>query len=438
MKNINVLLLAAGDSERFWPFKDKNFTALFGKTLISYSIDQLARFGLQNFVIVGNKNNLPYFENLIKQYPQLIISVVEQKDPRGMAGAVLSARNEIKGKPLIIHSPTDVFEDSLISGFTRIKDADFDAMLAGTDVSEYFPGAYLTVKDGFITNIIEKPGPDKVPGSTVNFVFDYFKSTDKLIHALTAVKSGKDDLYEKALLEMIKNNQKIKLLHYKGYWGFLKYPWQVLNISSYFLSQIKSPKIKNAAVDLTASIIGNVVIEDGARILEYAKIVGPTYIGRGTIVGNFSVVRESMVGASCVVGMGTEVARSYVGDGTWFHNNYVGDSVIGDNVSMGAGTVLANYRLDEKTVISRVGKEMINTDRTKLGAIIGNNVRIGVNASVMPGIKIGRNSVVGPGVVLDNDLPDDSFCKFPENRYTVKKNILDIKKIKRHNTVISK
>ncbi|MFZ5845536.1 MAG: sugar O-acetyltransferase, partial [Patescibacteria group bacterium] len=45
----------------------------------------------------------------------------------------------------------------------------------------------------------------------------------------------------------------------------------------------------------------------------------------------------------------------------------------------------------------------------------------GVNASVMPGVKIGANSFVGAGVVLDGDLPADSFC-VTKKAYWVSKN----------------
>ena len=48
----------------------------------------------------------------------------------------------------------------------------------------------------------------------------------------------------------------------------------------------------------------------------------------------------------------------------------------------------------------------MNSKRTKLGAIIGSHVRIGVNTSIMPGIKIGTNSMIGAGLRIDRDIPD--------------------------------
>ena len=79
---------------------------------------------------------------------------------------------------------------------------------------------------------------------------------------------------------------------------------------------------------------------------------------------------------------------------------------------MGSGTVCANLRLDESAITSKVKEEVIQTGRTKLGAMIGDTVRIGVNASIMPGVKIGKGSFVGAGVVLGEDLNDGMYCRF--------------------------
>jgi bifunctional UDP-N-acetylglucosamine pyrophosphorylase/glucosamine-1-phosphate N-acetyltransferase len=92
-------------------------------------------------------------------------------------------------------------------------------------------------------------------------------------------------------------------------------------------------------------------------------------------------------------------------------------------VAIGAGSVLANFRLDEKVIKSRISNEFLDTGKIKLGAAIGENVRIGVNVSIMPGVKIGRDCFLGAGVVLDKDLPDDKYCALKSGQYTVKDNL---------------
>jgi bifunctional UDP-N-acetylglucosamine pyrophosphorylase/glucosamine-1-phosphate N-acetyltransferase len=91
-----------------------------------------------------------------------------------------------------------------------------------------------------------------------------------------------------------------------------------------------------------------------------------------------------------------EVKNSIIMRGTKIpHHNYIGDSVIGEGCNFGAGTKIANFRFDEKEII--VGN--IDTGRRKLGAIIGDGVETGINASINVGSLIGNGTWIGPGAV---------------------------------------
>ena len=110
-----------------------------------------------------------------------------------------------------------------------------------------------------------------------------------------------------------------------------------------------------------------------------------------------------------MAGFGTEIARSFLADQVWTHTNYIGDSVIGRNTSFGSGSVTGNLRLDEKEIPVIIGGEKVSTGTNKLGAIIGENVRVGINTSLMPGIKIGNNCFIGGGISVAQDVPDSKF-----------------------------
>ncbi len=86
------------------------------------------------------------------------------------------------------------------------------------------------------------------------------------------------------------------------------------------------------------------------------------------------------------------------------HLSYVGDSVIGENCNLGAGTKIANLKLDKKNVLID-GKD---TGRRKMGAIIGDNVQTGINASINVGAIIGNNSFIGPGALAHGVISPDS------------------------------
>lgn len=74
------------------------------------------------------------------------------------------------------------------------------------------------------------------------------------------------------------------------------------------------------------------------------------------------------------------------------HSGYVGDSEIGAGTRLGAGTIIANNRLDDAPGENRDG------------ATIGERVRTGVNCSIMPGVRIGDDVVIGPGTIVMDDV----------------------------------
>jgi len=100
-----------------------------------------------------------------------------------------------------------------------------------------------------------------------------------------------------------------------------------------------------------------------------------------------------------------EVKNSIIMKGTKVpHLSYVGDSVIGEGCNLGAGTKIANLRLDKENI--RVGG--IDTRRRKLGAIIGDNVETGINASINVGSVIGDGTFIGPGALARGDIKPGS------------------------------
>jgi bifunctional UDP-N-acetylglucosamine pyrophosphorylase/glucosamine-1-phosphate N-acetyltransferase len=112
------------------------------------------------------------------------------------------------------------------------------------------------------------------------------------------------------------------------------------------------------------------------------------------------------------VGAGCEVKNSIVMRNTRIpHLSYVGDSVIGEDCSLGAGTITANLRFDEAEVRSKIRGSWVNSGRKKLGAILGDRVRTGINVSIFPGVKVGGGSWIGPGAIVDRDVPSNARYK---------------------------
>jgi NDP-sugar pyrophosphorylase family protein len=94
-----AVILAAGESSRFWPlnYRHKSLFYLMGKPLIWYTIQNLKKAGIKEIIIVqGEKKDV---EEELKNYkfPNLKIKYLIQKEPKGMGNALWQARNLVKG-----------------------------------------------------------------------------------------------------------------------------------------------------------------------------------------------------------------------------------------------------------------------------------------------------------------------------------------------------
>ena len=395
---MKVIVLAGGEGKRMWPVQtDKCLIPFLGKPLLYHNLKKIKEaLSPEEIIITANPESKDQISKILSEVG-LQGTVVIQKEPKGMHDSILSAKDFIEGEILIVNAQ-DVLNVEVFKGENT-----GEVLLRGIKVDKYFPGGYIKATGNSVQAIVEKPGEGNEPSDLVKLVVDYFKDGKKLVSYLEKATSESDDHYEKAISQMISDGVEIKFVEYFGTWIPLKYPWQILDITAYFLSTIEQ-KIYP----------GKIIIEKGAKVFEGAVIKGPCYIGKNVIVGNNTMIRESDIEEGCVTGFNSDITRSYIGANSWFHTNYIGDSVIEDNFGMGSGAVLANLRLDDHTIRVKVGdpstssgQEDLDSGRHKLGLIAGKGSRVGVNASTMPGVKIGSNSLVGPGVTLYHDVEDN-------------------------------
>jgi NDP-sugar pyrophosphorylase family protein len=421
---MDAVFLCGGRGKRMFPIAEDKFLLDFlGKPLLEHQIEAACRAGLSHFVIIANPDNIDKIEQITREVPGIKVDLALQKKAVGIADALKSAEPFLHGQVLVVN-PNDVFSSSAYTRIlTETEQSPASSHILGYHVQKYFPGGYLEVNSqNELLHIVEKPSPGQEPSNLVNILIHCHSDSNELLHYIETVRTTKDDVYECALDSMVKAGRKIRVVPYNDFWAPIKYPWHVLRVMEYFLDNAKPCIAPSARVSEKATIEGKVVLSENVRVLENAVIRGPAYVGPNSVIGNNALVRDyAHVGANSVIGYSTEVKHSYIGDNCWFHSNYVGDSIVDDNCSLGAGSVLANFRLDEGNIQMKVGDTLVDTGCDKLGAIIGQGCRIGVNASLMPGVRVGPYSVVGPQVYLRGDLAANKMILL-EPRYQVADN----------------
>lgn len=187
------------------------------------------------------------------------------------------------------------------------------------------------------------------------------------------------------------------------------YPWEALAGISDLVLELG----KNLPEDEYDHPAEDVWIAKDATVFDTAYIHGPCIIGHKTEVRQCAFIRGSaLIGDNCVVGNSTELKNVIIFDVVQVpHYNYVGDSILGYKSHMGAGSITSNVKSDKTLVVIKNGNELIETNRKKVGAMVGDGVEVGCGSVLNPGTVIGRNSNVYPLSSVRGVVPENSIFK---------------------------
>ena len=187
------------------------------------------------------------------------------------------------------------------------------------------------------------------------------------------------------------------------------YPWEVLPEIEKYILEIG----KNLDEKEYDKVGENVWIAKNAKVAPTAYINGPTIIGKNAEIRHCAFIRgNAIVGENAVVGNSTELKNVILFNNVQVpHYNYVGDSILWYKSHMGAGSITSNVKSDKKLVIIKNGKEKIETNRKKVGAMIGDGVEVGCGSILNPGTVVGRNSNIYPLSSVRGVIPENSIYK---------------------------
>lgn len=413
---MQAVILAAGESSRFWPLNQKHkiLLKIMGKPLIWYTVDGLRRAGIKDLIIIqGPRRDIEKELNRCK-VPSFKIKYIIQKKPIGMGNALWEARNSIKDNFFVLNAERVDSEKIIKTLKSKIKNKRCNGVIAGkkTRVPEFY--GIMRLKGDRILGIIEKPQRNKAP-SNIRVVGFYFLTKD-FFKTYKRTKKQAYDFEQSLSLYAKKNDVRVAIVD-KNTPSF-KYPWHLFRVEKYLFDKFLIRKIeKTAKVAKNAIIEGKVYIGSGAKVFEGAVIKGPCYIGSNCVIGNNTLIRDyTNLEKGALVGTFTEIKHSISQENFHSHYNYLGNSIFGKECTVGAGTITANRRIDRQDIKAIAKGKKIDTGSGFLGAIVGEKTKIGINTSLMPGILIGSNCVIGPNSLVMENIEDNMvfYDKFQE------------------------
>ncbi|MFP4115979.1 MAG: hypothetical protein ACLFTQ_02140 [Candidatus Aenigmatarchaeota archaeon] len=194
----------------------------------------------------------------------------------------------------------------------------------------------------------------------------------------------------------------------------VNYPWELLDIKPDFESyRGEEVEMEESKIDESG---GPVHLGDNVKV-RGSEIRGPAWIGRNCKIGPGALIRTGSIGENCKIGHSVEVKNSiFQRDTKVPHLSYVGDSVVGSQVNFAAGTKTANLRHDEAGIEVKMGRKEVDTGRRKLGAIVGDCVKTGIDTKLYQGVVVGPYSFTHPGAEAVESLKPFRILRGRENR----------------------
>ncbi len=438
--NIAAVILAAGYGRKMWPYGDTHPKATLpvaNEPLLKRTLDHLNEIGVKETVVVHG--------HLAKQVCEIAkssesVSCIEQKKVTGTADAVARALSVVfSDQVLVLYGDVLVTPEDLKKLIKEHKQHPDSVTLLGSKWDGELPqsGIGIHVRDNIATGLVGHPREDcMMYCGALAFPKTFAEYVERNPGVMKSVEVGVMPPFESELAQSVElyrsEGGAVHVVSAEGPVIDIDKPWHILSANYAWLEHAAKKLGKNeihptAEVHVTMDIDGHLVVGEGSYIGPDVKIKGDLWVGKNTriidgailggktSIGDNCIIREycrigdhSTIGHNCVVGHCAEF-EGVLMDGAYSYHYGEYWGVIGRSTDLGAATVCGTLRFDDQETAHRVrGRREI----PKIGAnasYLGDYVRTGVNAILMPGVKVGPYSLIGPGVLLQEDVPNNSF-----------------------------
>jgi len=396
---MKAVILAAGEGKRMRPLtyeRPKVMLPITGKPILEHLLEEVKRAGINDFVFV-----VGYHDETIRDYfgngadQGVSIQYVTQKAQLGTADALMRTEKLVEDKFIMLNGDTIVSAEDIKQVITG------DITLGVIEVTNQGDYDVVEIEGERITKIHKKM--KEQPQNLINAGICLLdESIFKVLSKTAKSKRGEFEFPDSLQLLIDEGNN----IFWKKMerWIDVIHPWDLLTANELLINKISTDN--KGEIDKSVWISGKILIGEGTSIKSGSYIEGPVVIGKNCKIGPNSYIRpNTTVGDNCHIGNAVVVGNSIImNDTKILPHNYIDDSVIGCRCNLGAGTKIANLRFDN----AHVKAKGLDTGRRKLGAIISDGVRTGINASIDAGTIIGNNTIIGPGAFASGYIEGNS------------------------------
>lgn len=286
---MKAVILLAGLGTRLRPHtfsKPKPLVQVAGKPVLGHVMDSLKGLLIDETIFIVGYLGEQIEKYVANEYPHVRARYVEQNEMKGQAHAIRLAKDYIDQEVLIIFGDT-IWE----TDFTRLSRVQGDGLIYTKEVPDPRRFGVALLKDGFVTQFIEKPATP-ISNLAVVGVY-YFRNWRRLMKAIQEVidrniQTEGEYFLADAMQLMIDDGAQLEAETIPVWEDCGTVP-AILKTNRYLLT-----KQGSHARDIPGSVIlPPVYISDNARIIN--SIIGPNVsISEDALVEN-SIVRDSII-----------------------------------------------------------------------------------------------------------------------------------------------
>lgn len=352
------LLLAGGRGTRLRPLTNtgnKHMLPIANQPMILYGLNHLIQAGIKEIAIILGPIKEGIVE-LLGDGDQLGVKItyIEQGEPKGLAHAVLCAKDYLKDSPFVMYLGDNLLKQGAKPFVDSFKSNKLDCLIGVTEVKDPSRYGIVEMNNGKIERVIEKPPR---PKSNLALIGVYVFNA-KVFDAIAKISpSARNELeITDAIQTLLSMNAKIKVERVRGWWKDTGKPEDLLEANQLVLSDVEENNLGT--------------IEEGATI------TGKVSIGRGTVIKKQSILRGPMIiGSNCIIGEGVYVGPyTSIGNDTQILAGEIENSLVMNGVIINAKKRIVDSIISSNTTV--VGTENKLPSGTKL--VVGENTFIAI------------------------------------------------------------
>ena len=297
---MRALVLAGGEGSRLRPLthtQAKQLIPIAGQPILFHALDAIADAGIHEVGIVIGQTG-PEVRTAVGDGSawDLRVTYVEQEAPLGIAHAVMTAADFVRGEPFLLYLGDNVLLEG-VTRFVRTFEASRpNAAILLAHVPDPSQLGVVVLEGDRVVRLVEKPQEFVSELALVGvYLFD-----DSILEACATLSPSWRGEYEitEAIQWLVDTGKVVRAEMVDGYWKDTGRPEDLLEANRMLLAS--SVSSIEGSVDATSDVEGTVVVGAGTTV-KGSRLIGPVAIGPGCEISGSTIGPDVSIEAGCTV-----------------------------------------------------------------------------------------------------------------------------------------